>query len=147
MTEKVDGIVVVPEPSREYLNERQRIDYRDHRQKLIKWALNIGKDPEKANGDAHSTVRQRTYRLDKFYRWVWTEQEDGYTLNITTDHADNFSNHLAYQENTTTYNASCQKAIKMLFKWHNFTTTSPSLANTARCSGRVERIGRSRTTR
>lgn len=35
MTEKVDGIVVVPEPSREYLNERQRIDYRDHRHRIL----------------------------------------------------------------------------------------------------------------
>lgn len=120
MTEKVEGIVLVPKPSQEYLNDHQLVDYRDHRRKFVKWALNMGKDPKHADGYAHSTVRQRAYRLDKFYRWVWDER-DGYTLEIRTDHADNYMNHLVYQENTTTYNASCQKAIKLLFKWKSFT--------------------------
>jgi hypothetical protein len=68
MTEKVEGIVLMPEPSRESLNDHQLVDYRDHRQKFVKWALNMGKDPKHADGYAHSTVRQRAYRLDKFYR-------------------------------------------------------------------------------
>lgn len=93
MTEKVEGIVIAPEPSREYLNDHQLVDYRDYRRKFVKWALKMGKDPKYANGYAHSTVRQRAYRLDKFYRWVWNEKE-GYTLGIRTDHADDHMNHL-----------------------------------------------------
>lgn len=121
MAEKIDGIVLVPEPAREYLNSHQLVDYRDHRRKLIQWVLNLGKDPEQAEGYAHSTARQRVYRLDKFYRWVWQNETDGYTLEITPEHADSYTTHLAYQDDTTTYKASCQKAIKMLFKWRSFT--------------------------
>jgi len=120
MTEKVEEIVLVPEPPREYLNDHQLVDYRDHRRKFVKWALNVGKDPKHADRYAHSTVRQRAYCLNKFYRWVCIER-GGYTLDIRTDYADDYMNHLVYQENTTTYNASCQKAIKLLFKWKNFT--------------------------
>lgn len=96
MPKKIDGIVLVPKLSRDYLNEPQLVDYRDHRQKLIRWGLNLGKNPKQAEGYAHTTVRQRVYRLDKFYRWVWEEEEDGYTLGITTDHADAYMTHLAY---------------------------------------------------
>lgn len=39
---------------------------------------NIGKSPEKGQGYAEDTVSGRAYRLDKFYRWVWS-QEDRYT--------------------------------------------------------------------
>jgi len=74
MTEKVEGIVLVPEPSCEYLNDHQLVNYRDHCRKFVKWALNMGKDPKHADGYAHSTVRQRAYRLDKFYRWCGTKE-------------------------------------------------------------------------
>lgn len=96
MTEHVDGIVVIPEKSQEYLNERQLVDYRTHREQLIQWTLTLGKDPEKAEGYAHETARQRAYRLDRFYRWVW-QNNDGYTLESTTEHADEFLKYLAYQ--------------------------------------------------
>jgi len=115
--EKIQGINLVPEPTKPYLNKRQLVDYRDHRKKLIKWCLNLGKDPEMAEGYAQTTIRQRSYRLDKFYRWVWEEQEDGYTLDITTSHADDYMRHLAYEDTSSTYKATAQKAVKMLFKW------------------------------
>lgn len=121
MPEKIDGIVLVPKPSRDYLSDHQLVDYRDHRRKLIQWSLNLGRNPKQADGYAHTTVRQRVYRLDKFYRWVWEEEEAGYTLGITTGHADAYMTHLAYQDDSTTYKASCQKAVKMLFRWQNFT--------------------------
>jgi len=120
MTEHVDGVVLVPEKSEEYLNQRQLLDYRSHREKLVKWCLSIGKDPEKAEGYAHSTVRTRSYRLDRIYRWVWQNQSGGYTLEITPNHADEFLKHLAYQEHSKTFKASCQKALKMLFNYQNW---------------------------
>ena len=43
MAEKIDGIVLVPEPSREYLNSHQLVDYREHRRQLVQWALKLGK--------------------------------------------------------------------------------------------------------
>jgi hypothetical protein len=66
---KVDGIVVVPENSQKVLNQRQLADHREHRKDLIRWMIHFGKDPEMAEGYAHDTARQRSYKIDKFYRW------------------------------------------------------------------------------
>lgn len=114
--DKVEGIVVVSEASENYLNQRQLEDYRDHRRKLIKWMLHLGKDPEKAEGYAYDTARQRSYKIDKFYRWLW-EHEDGYTVTVTPSHADEYSKELAYEETSQTHKAGVQKAIKTLFKY------------------------------
>jgi len=119
MTEHVDEIVVVPEKSENYLNQRQLLDYRTHREKLLKWCLNLGKDPEKAEGYAHETVRTRSYRIDRFYRWHW-KNNNGYTLEVTTEDADEYLKYLAYQDHSTTFKASYQKALKMLFKYQNW---------------------------
>ena len=43
--EKVEG-VGVPEASERFLNQRQPEDYREHRERLIRWLLNLEKDPE-----------------------------------------------------------------------------------------------------
>ncbi|WP_254767461.1 tyrosine-type recombinase/integrase [Salinilacihabitans rarus] len=116
--DKVDGIVVVPEQSEKYLNQRQLEDYHSFRSQLLKWLLNLGKDPEMAEGYAFDTVRQRGYKIDQFYRWIW-RQEDGYTLRVTTGHADEYCKELVYEETSKTHKAAVQKAIKSLFKYLN----------------------------
>lgn len=116
--EQIDGIVVIPEKSEKRLNQRQLIDYRDHRERLIRWLLNLGKDPEKAEGYAWDTCRQRSYKIDQFYRWIW--EEGGYTLKATPTHAEEYSKMLAYEEYSSTHKAAMQKAIKSLFKFQNF---------------------------
>lgn len=116
--EEVEDIVLVPETSRNKLNQRQLADYREFRGELVKWMLNLGKDPDKAEGYAWDTARQRSYRLDKFYRWLWNEQ--GYTLNATPEHADKYSREIAYEDHSSTYKASIQKALKTLFKFRRF---------------------------
>lgn len=116
--EKVEGVVVVPEASERVLNQRQLEDYRAHRKQFIRWMHNLGKTPKKAEGYAFDTVRQRSYKLDTFYRWIW-EQEGGYTLAVTTEHADEYSKELAYRETSQTHKAGVQKSIKTLFKFRN----------------------------
>jgi site-specific recombinase XerD len=101
------------------MNPRQLTSYREHRKTLIKWTLDLGKEPKKANGYANATAKTRAKRLDKFYRWVW-EHEDRYTENITTDHADRYMKELAHTEYSSSYKACCQKAVKTLFKWQSF---------------------------
>ena len=66
--ENIDGIVLVPEDSENFLNQRQLADYKEHRKTLIEWMLHLGKDPERAGGYAFDTARQRSYKLDRFYR-------------------------------------------------------------------------------
>ena len=118
--ENIDGIVLVPEDSENFLNQRQLADYKEHRKTLIEWMLHLGKDPERAEGYAFDTARQRSYKLDRFYRWVWTEVEDRYTLGITPEHADKYTEELVYGDTSHTYKAGVQKAIKTLFKWQNW---------------------------
>ncbi len=116
--DQVEDVVVIPEATERYLNQRQLADYRDHRVSLIKWLQHLGKNPEKAEGYAHDTARQRAYKIDRFYRWVW-DHEDAYTLHATTDHADAYTKELVYEDTSETYKAGFQKAIKTLFKYLN----------------------------
>lgn len=115
----LSGIKLVPEPSENRLNDKQALIYRDHRKKLARWALSLGKNPRNAEGYARETVGQRMYRLDLFYRFVGDEFGD-FTLDITTEHADEWMKTLGLQGTTETYNASCQKAVKMLFNSFEF---------------------------
>lgn len=114
----LQDIILVSEPSRKQLNERQKIDYREERRHCLKWLLAVGKDPEYAEGYAHGTVKPRSKRMDQFYRWVW-EQEGGYTAQITHDHADAYLDELAYQEYSNAHKNNCLKAVMMLFKWRH----------------------------
>lgn len=115
---KIDDIVVVPQNSQQLLNQRQLEDYREHRKQLIQWLTHLGKDPEKAEGYAHDTARQRAYEIDKFYRWIWT-QEDGYTLKVSEERADEYCKELVFEDYSKTHKAAVQKALKTLFKYLN----------------------------
>lgn len=114
--DQLEDIVIIPEASETQLNQRQLEDYRDHRTSLIKWLRHLGKDPEKAEGYAYDTARQRAYKIDQFYRWLWAH-EDGYTLHATPAHTDAYTKDLVYEDHSTTHKAAVQKAIKTLFKF------------------------------
>lgn len=114
-----DGITLVPEQTQNLLNPRQIEAYCDHRRILVQWMLTVGKDMEQSEGYADATAKQRAYRLDKFYRWVW-QQEDGYTTEITTQHADAYMKHIATTDYSLSYKAALQKAVKMLFRFRTF---------------------------
>ncbi|WP_440005289.1 tyrosine-type recombinase/integrase [Halomicrococcus sp. SG-WS-1] len=113
----VEGIPLVPSPSRELLNERQLLDYETHREEILQWLLAFGKHPDRAEGYSSSTIENDAYRLDKFYRWVWQHHEDSYTTTITTEHADEYLKQLAYDDTSNNHKSNCLKALKRLFKW------------------------------
>lgn len=83
--------------------------------------LDRGKDPARKQGYAIATVNMRAYRLDRFYRMVWTAEQH-YTEDITVDHADAWMEWLADQDLSTSYKASCQKAAATLFNWKSWKT-------------------------
>ena len=111
-------ITLIPEPSREILNQREAVDYESHRREYLSWLLTFGKEPDHAEGYAQATISKRAYRIDKFYRWVWQE-EDRYTTDVTHDHADGWMKELAYDEYSGQHKANSQKSLKMLFKWQH----------------------------
>lgn len=114
--QNIDGIPLVPEPSQAVLNERQKVDYAEHRRRLIQWGLHFGKDPDRADGYAYDTMRVRASRLDAFYRWVWSEK-GRYTTALTHEDADAYMRELVYSDSSNTHKANTQKALKMLWKW------------------------------
>jgi integrase len=112
---KISGIKVVTEPSKQVLNDRQLVDYRNHREKMIRWVLNIGKNPSKAKGYAVSTAEKRLERIDRFYRWIW--EQEGYTTQIIKEHGDDYVRELVYSDYTEKYKANMVCALKTLYKW------------------------------
>ncbi|SDM38894.1 Site-specific recombinase XerD [Halogranum gelatinilyticum] len=108
---------LVTDKSREILKEKQATDYEAHRIEFVRWLIHLGKNPELAEGYGRDTIRATAYRTDQFARWVWTEQEDSYTVAFTHDHADAYMTELLYSDTTATHKANTQKALKRLFKW------------------------------
>lgn len=64
-------------------------DYRDFKHELLSWLANYGKNPEKREGLARSTLESTHYKLETAFRWLW-RYEDQYTTKFTPDHADKF---------------------------------------------------------
>lgn len=117
-TNTLENINLVTGKSKAYLNERQLIDYGTEREQCLDWLLHFGKDPEKAEGYAKTTVKSRANRMDQFYRWVW-EEEGRYTSSLTHEHADEYLRYLAKEESSNAHKNSCRKALMMLYKWRH----------------------------
>jgi hypothetical protein len=113
---KFDDISVIPQPTEDRLNQRQIVDYRTEREDCFEWLLAFGKDPQRADGYARTTVRNRSYRMDQFYRWVW-EHDGRYTLAVSHEHADEWMQQLARGDYSDTHLSLCQRSVQMLFKW------------------------------
>lgn len=116
---RLQDLTIIPQPSKEYLNKRQLLDYRSQREDCLEWLLAIGKKPEEAEGYAFQTVNNRAYRMDMFYRWLW-QREGGYTADITHTHADNWLRYLARLDKSNAHKDNCRKALQMLFKWREY---------------------------
>jgi integrase len=116
VVEYIDGIRLITEPSAKRLNERQLVDYRNERESFVNWMLHLGKHPEQAKGYAHDTARRRAYDIDLFARWVWNH-EGTYTMAITHEHGDEYTQELVYDDCSDTRRANTQKAMKCFFRW------------------------------
>lgn len=106
----LDGYPVVTENSESFLNHRQLLDYRSEREDCLQWLLTYGKEPDKAEGYAKGTVKPRSYRMDRFYRFAW-KLESGYTVNLTHDHAAEWMDHLAHRDVSATHKRNCQNIL------------------------------------
>jgi len=83
---------------------------------MLSWLLNVVKKPDKAEGYAYGTLRAGSYRIDQFYRWVWSER--GYTTQKAKD-ADEYLQKLAYDDSSDSHKSKCVKALKRLYKWRH----------------------------
>ncbi|OAQ53960.1 hypothetical protein HTG_00085 [Natrinema mahii] len=114
----------VPEPTQEYLGERQALLYERQRERLIEWLAT----EDACEGDGTlSEQSQSNYasRLDQIHRWVWKYVSDGFVSTLKRDHADAFVEALREDEFTKRtgepYAADSKRkfanALKKLFQW------------------------------
>lgn len=116
--EEIEGLKIINGPTRSRLSELQLVDYKEYKTQLMQWLLNEGKNPERAEGYASSTVRQVSQKTDRFYRWLWSER-GSYTTGLESEDAAEFMDSLVYAEEdySNSHLASFQKCLKRLFKW------------------------------
>jgi hypothetical protein len=63
--------MVIPEPHEEVLTDKKLTNYKEHRKKFLVWLLNVGKDPERAEGFSPHTVYGTSNRTAEFDKWRW----------------------------------------------------------------------------
>ena len=116
--DKVEGIVLIPTPSLDYLNERQTVAYKSHRKKLIRWLSRQGKNPEAIEGYAHHTAKNYASIIDRFHRGVW--ESEGYTLEIPKDTASEYLRELvlADKEYSKSHIQNVKLALKAYFRFN-----------------------------
>jgi site-specific recombinase XerD len=102
------------------LNDKQVADYEVYREKFVTWLLRLGRNPGQAEGYAWDTVRRTAYRVDQFFRWVWENETDGYTVQVTPSHADAYVEMLAYNDQSNTHKKKTVNSVKRLFKWREY---------------------------
>ena len=74
--DKIGNGPIVGETARDYLENRRYTDYYDYKKKLLRWLQTMGKNPEKAEGYADSTLANVTYKVDLFNVWNWKLTEE-----------------------------------------------------------------------
>lgn len=107
-------IRLVPQDNRDWLSEKQLVDYRSQRRDFLEWLLHIGKAPDQAEGYSPYTVYETGYRTAAFDRWVW--ERDGYQIPSTT-HGDEYLEHVAYSDRSQSSKGKIEEAMARYFRW------------------------------
>jgi len=117
---KVESIVLLPAPSRGCLNERQKIAYRKHRERLITWLANEGKNPELLEGYAKHTLENYATILDKFHRWAW-EHGGGFTQDFDHKTGEEYlkQQKLSDKDLSQSHLHNVQLALKAYYRFQN----------------------------
>lgn len=89
------GIVVIPKSHESWLNDKQLINYKEHRVRFLSWLWNVGKDVERATGYSEYTVYGSAYRTARFDKWRW-EHCGGYSMPPSEEEAQAFVEWLAF---------------------------------------------------
>jgi len=117
---------IVPESNREYLNEKQLVDYQEHRREFIEWLRSIGKNPEKREGYSDYTAYETAYKTARFDRWAWGE-EGRYTVPPTPERATEYIDDVvAYRDITNATKGKTEEALMRYYRWASEMTHTPA---------------------
>ncbi|KOX98146.1 tyrosine-type recombinase/integrase [Halorubrum tropicale] len=96
-------------------------DYRDFKEEVLTWLATYGKNPEKGEGLADTTLKSTHYKLETVFRWLW-DYEERYTTELTPAEADRFIRLLNMSDSMIDSSVLHHlKVIKRYFKYHNHT--------------------------
>lgn len=112
-----DDIPVVLDIDEEYLNQLQRTDYRDHRERVLTWLWKSGKSPQEVEGYSKAVVENTAYRLSKIYRWEWERR--GYTSDVGHEVADDYVAYLGTLDHSKENKNQYVKALRRLMLWRH----------------------------
>lgn len=114
---KLEGVVLISDPAREQLTNRQQIAYKTHREDLVDWLAYEGKNPEMLEGYAKDTYTVYANIICRFHRYVW-QQEGKYTLTLSHGHADSFlKEHVRNDEYSDSYKHNTKLALKAYYRF------------------------------
>ncbi|WP_257297448.1 site-specific integrase [Haloarchaeobius sp. FL176] len=115
-------IRLVPEPNRDALNDKQLVDYREHRAEFIEWLRSKGKNPGKREGYSDYTVYETAYKTARFDRWTWGE--DGrYTVPPRPEQATEYMDDVvAYRDITNATKGKTEEALMRYYRWASGTS-------------------------
>jgi integrase len=117
MADRVAGAPVIIDKVRDALTEKQLIDWTDYKTDVLEWTARMGKEPEKAEGYSDSVVRQMSYQVSLFYRWLW-EDKDQYTTTINSEDVTRYMADVAMRDTSNSAKGTKQKCMKRLVKYH-----------------------------
>ncbi|MFC7187523.1 tyrosine-type recombinase/integrase [Halorubrum yunnanense] len=119
------SINLVPEQNYKHLNEKQLVDYVEHRRRFVKWLREQGKHPEKREGYSDYTAYETSYKAARFDRWVWVEEER-YTIPPTTSHADRYvADVVALRDVSNATKGKTEEALIRYLRWISETSHAP----------------------
>lgn len=115
-------IKLVPDPNREKLNQKQLIDYVEHRRRWITWLREQGKNPEKYEGYSSYTVYETSYKTARFDRWVWDE-ENRYTVPPKPERASEYIDDIVvYRDISNSTKGKIEEALIRYMRWASQTS-------------------------
>jgi len=110
------NINLVPPKSKKYLSEKELLDYRDYRENFLEYLLNIGKNPQKAEGYSGHTVYATGQRTARFDRWVW-EERGHYNVPPSEEDAKSYMEEVAFRDVSEATKGKNLEALDRYSKW------------------------------
>jgi len=109
-------VVIVPKSHREYLSDKQILDYYEYRKKFLIYLLKCGKNPKKAKGYAPHTVYNTGYRAAGFDLWTW-KNCGGYDIPPDCDDATAYMERVAFQDVSEATKGKKLEMLRRYSKW------------------------------
>jgi integrase len=111
------NINLVPPKSQKRLSEKEQADYREYRDGFLGYLLNMGKNPDKAEGYSGHTVYVTSQRTARFDRWLW-DKKGHYHVPPSEEEAQEYMREIALRDDITeSTKGKNLEALKHYSKW------------------------------